>query len=99
MKILYMLLASFGLTSPLATTSPLLHRFGIYLPHNLEEWRPNIPTRHQTVPQLLDELLVLLLRHPALLCGLLLRDPEALVRRFIAVPFKRVVTREVFTAS
>ena len=93
------MVACFGLTPPLVTTSPLLHRFGVYLPHDLEEWQPSIPTRHQAVLQPLDELLVLLPCHSALLHGLLLRYLVALVGRFIAVPMKRVLAREVFAAS
>ena len=57
-------LASLELTPLLA----LLRRPGIFL----------IPARRQAMPQPLDELLVFLLRHPALLGGLLLRDLAAL---------------------
>jgi hypothetical protein len=46
-----------------------------------------------------DEILVFLLRYPALLCGLHRRDLAALGGRLIVVPLKRVAAREVITTA
>ena len=70
----YRYLAALELTPLLA----LLRRPGIFLLDDFGEWPPDNPARRQAMPQPLHELLVFLLRHPALLGGLLQRDLAAL---------------------
>ena len=76
-----------------------LRRLGIFLLHDLRERLPDVLSRLRTMLQPLDEILVSLLSHPALLCcprrAQVLADFAALRRRSFAVPLKSVGTGEV----
>ena len=76
-----------------------LRRLGIYLLDDLRERLSDVLTRPRTMLQPLDEILVSLLSHPALLCYLrraqVLADFAALRRRVFVVPLKSVRAGEV----
>jgi len=71
-----------------------LRGFRISTLDDSREWFPNILPRLQALLQPSDEVFMSLLRRPALLCGLLWRDPTALGGSLPAVPHKRVRARE-----
>jgi hypothetical protein len=72
----------------------LLRRPGIFLLDDFGECPPDSPARRQAMLQMPDEALVFLLRHPALLGGLLQRDLAAFGRRLTVVPLKGVAAGE-----